>query len=282
MKNILALAFALLCIFSQSFAQDNSILWKLTGKDLKKESYILGTIHMICEEDYKPLNKIATISNQVEQVILEINMMDPAIAQQAQQLAMTPDPEFLKNLTVEQKQVIDSALTANELSIQMFNMVSPATILSILSLKAFACTDFSKIKSIEKEVLALNPNKPIQDLETLDFQMAVLNKIATPEYFSNYFKNYKDYSALTKQMVSYYNSEDLTGLKMMFQDDKYMSAEQYKLMLTDRNLKWTKDIPAKVKDQSTLIAVGAGHLIGETGLIQLLRNEGYILTPVYN
>ena len=32
---------------------------------------------------------------------------------------------------------------------------------------------------------------------------------------------------------------------------------------------------SKMKNQTSLVAVGAGHLGGEKGLLQLLRNEGY-------
>ena len=282
MKNIITLTLGFLFIISQSIAQENSLLWKISGKDLKKESYILGTIHLICEEDYTELKKIATVSSKVDQVIFELNMNDPAIAQQAQALAMTPNTDFVNQMTDEQRNLIDSALTANQLSLQMFDIVSPATVISLLTLKAFACSDLSKIRSIEKEVLALNPNKPVYDLETLEFQMDVLNKLATPKYFYDYFKNYADHSKLTKQLVDYYNAEDLEGLKAMFTNEKYMTNDQFKLMLTDRNVKWTKDIPVKIKNTSTLIAIGAGHLVGDTGLIQLLKNDGYNVTPVYN
>ncbi|MBS7321171.1 MAG: TraB/GumN family protein, partial [Myroides sp.] len=35
------------------FAQDNkSLLWEISGKGLEKPSYVFGTIHMICQEDY--------------------------------------------------------------------------------------------------------------------------------------------------------------------------------------------------------------------------------------
>ncbi len=282
MKKIITLALSLLLLISPLFAQENSLLWKISGKDLNKDSYLLGTIHMICEENYTEFKKIENVSSKVDQVILEINMHDPAIAQQAQALAMTPDPNFVAQMTTDERRFIDSALTANQLSMEMFDIVSPATVVSLLTLKSFACSDLTKVRSIEQEVLKLNANKPVFELETLEFQMNVLNKLATPSYFQQYFKNYEDQMKLTKQLVEYYNNEDLEGLMTMFTNEKYMTKDQFKLMLTDRNNRWAKDLPSKIKDTSTLIAVGAGHLVGETGIIQLLRNEGYDVTPVYN
>ena len=282
MKKIITLALSFVLLVAQSFAQENSLLWKVSGKDLNKESYILGTIHMICEENYTELKKIAEASSKVDQIILEINMHDPAVAQQAQALAMKPDPNFVKQMTTTQRNFIDSALTANQLSMQMFDIVSPATVVSLLTLKSFACSDLTKVRSIEQEVLKLNTNKPVLDLETLEFQMNVLNKLATPSYFQEYFRNYEDQMKLTKQLIEYYNSENLEGLKSMFTNEKYMTKDQFQLMLTDRNMKWAKELPAKIKNTSSLIAVGAGHLVGDTGIIQLLKKEGYNVTPVYN
>lgn len=52
------------------------------------------------------------------------------------------------------------------------------------------------------------------------------------------------------------------------------------LILTDRNKAWAVKIPAIIKDKSTFFAVGAGHLYGEAGLIELLRRQGYKITAI--
>ena len=48
----------------------------------------------------------------------------------------------------------------------------------------------------------------------------------------------------------------------------------------DRNRDWMKHIPTYIKNKSTFIAVGAAHLPGEEGLIQLLRDAGYTVEPM--
>jgi len=59
-----------------------------------------------------------------------------------------------------------------------------------------------------------------------------------------------------------------------------MSVEQKEKLLTGRNINWTTIIPNLIKDQGCFIAVGAGHLSGEKGLISLLRAKGYSLTAI--
>ena len=50
--------------------------------------------------------------------------------------------------------------------------------------------------------------------------------------------------------------------------------------LGKRNEKWISRMVEKMDQQPVFFAVGAGHLWGDTGLISLLRNEGYTVTPV--
>jgi uncharacterized protein len=54
------------------------------------------------------------------------------------------------------------------------------------------------------------------------------------------------------------------------------------VLLTNRNRNWVVKLNTLLKDKALVIAVGAGHLPGDKGLINLLRKEGYTLTPVEN
>ncbi|MBK9455713.1 MAG: TraB/GumN family protein [Bacteroidetes bacterium] len=51
-------------------------------------------------------------------------------------------------------------------------------------------------------------------------------------------------------------------------------------MLDNRNINWIPVIEEQIKLQSTFIAVGAGHLVGEKGILQLLHNQGYVISPI--
>ena len=65
-------------------------------------------------------------------------------------------------------------------------------------------------------------------------------------------------------------------------DKRFTSEKTKKQILDDRNLNWIKQIPELIKLNSIFIAVGAGHLGGEYGIINLLRKEGYTVKPVMN
>ena len=59
-----------------------------------------------------------------------------------------------------------------------------------------------------------------------------------------------------------------------------MSDAVYNEMLTKRNHKWINNMPELMKNESVFFAVGAAHLSGENGVLKLLKENGYKITPV--
>jgi len=282
MKKLFLIQLFTILSMATIFAQENSVLWKISGNNLKADSYLLGTIHILCPEDFVMHDKVKRVIGEVDQVIFEVDLFNPENTALMQQRMMSPTQDFLSNLKSDQIQLIDSVLTANQLSIKMFDMLHPAMVMSLLTLKSFNCPNPMEIKSVENEVHKLAEGKNIADLETIEFQMEMLSKIATPEYFYNYLKLYDEASKLTQQMVIAYNKQDLSILEEVISDPNWMTPEVYDLMLTQRNNNWLDVIPSRISENKTLIAVGAAHLIGKDGLIQQLREKGYTVTPVLN
>ena len=61
-----------------------------------------------------------------------------------------------------------------------------------------------------------------------------------------------------------------------------MNENATNLMQIKRNKKWVEKMPSMMKERSNLFAVGAAHLTNEYGIIHLLREKGYTVTPVFN
>ena len=56
--------------------------------------------------------------------------------------------------------------------------------------------------------------------------------------------------------------------------------EEEEALLYARNADWADKIPAIIADKSTLFVVGAAHLPGERGVLELLRAKGYVVEPL--
>jgi uncharacterized protein YbaP (TraB family) len=81
------------------------------------------------------------------------------------------------------------------------------------------------------------------------------------------------------EMNKAYRRGDLKKLEDLLSAQTYTETEA-KVLLDDRNKKWIDQLPPLMKEQPTFVAVGALHLSGKNGLINLLREAGYTVTPL--
>ena len=81
-------------------------------------------------------------------------------------------------------------------------------------------------------------------------------------------------------MVTVYKQQRLDELAKQMNDPEFGMAEQQDVLLDRRNKNWVDQLKLLMKEKSLFVGVGAGHLPGEQGLIQLLRKAGYTVEPV--
>ncbi len=67
-------------------------------------------------------------------------------------------------------------------------------------------------------------------------------------------------------------------LRAMFGKSEFGSDKYDDLLLNDRNKKWVIKLDSIMHKESVFVAVGAGHLVGDKGLISLLRKQGYTVS----
>lgn len=277
----ISLLLASTLIYLNGIAQENSLLWKISGKNLHQESYIVGTLHAMCPDDFVMSNKINQVVKNADQIIFEVDIFNDENRNILEKAASTPVPDFFKDFDPNKIRFMDSVLTANNFSIEMFDMISPFGISSLLALKSLNCPNSLETKSMETEIYALAKGKEISSLETADFQVNLLNSISTPTYFYDYLSTYDTADQKTNAIIMAYKAEDLKTLNKLIIDAESLTDEQLDKMLTSRNLNWAQIIPEKINNKKSIIAVGAAHLLGDKGILKLLENQGYTLTPIF-
>ncbi len=257
------------------------MLWKISGNGLKQDSYLFGTIHMLCPDDFVIKQKNLDALNASKKVVFEVDLSKPENAKSLQAF-MVSDPNFIKSFSEDDIKKMDSVLMAQQLSIKLLDYVSPVAVISLFSMKGFNCPDPLKMKSYEVELsaLATSQGKAIGELETPDFQFNLLKDLITPKLFMESVFQLDEYPALTVKMVQAYKSENLEELTKLLQDPVWMTKEQKEKLLIGRNLNWSNLIPPMINEESCFIAVGAGHLAGDQGLITLLREKGFKMEAI--
>jgi uncharacterized protein YbaP (TraB family) len=289
MKNLVKLGFAVLLSSltvmtakAQNKSTENSTLWEITGNGLTQPSYIAGTFHIMCSTDFEIKPKVMKALEKSNQFIMEINYTDPAEMSAMQKMYQT-DKKLSDQLSPAEAKDLDKVLADYGTDLKKMDNSSSQGLYALISMKAIPCPP-TEIKLYEMELLqnAIKSKKTVYGLEKIEDQMASINKAYDLKAVIGQLKMGKEYEILMKEMVSAFKKEDMKSVYTLFKNDKIMNAEQEKAMLTDRNKNWAEKMPVMMKKESSFFAVGGAHLMGDNGLIQLLKAKGYTVRPVAN
>lgn len=289
MKNIIKNTIALIAVFVALFvtikvkAQEkplaNSLLWEISGNGLQQPSYLFGTIHMICAEDFTLTEKVKRSLAKSERYIMEINLGDTVELAHMQQLAIGKQ-RLSNTLKPADFAYLDSILQKKvSISLKQLDNFTLLGISSFLMTKSLPCTD---LKMCEMELLAIakKQNKVTGALETVAEQSAFFSKGSPDDYTISQLKLMDDYMTVFNSMVNAYKQEQLQVLYQEASNEKYMDANAKKWMLHERNHNWVARMPKMMSAHSNFFAVGSAHLAGKDGLIALLRAKGYTVKPI--
>lgn len=167
-----------------------------------------------------------------------------------------------------------------DLSMEEARQQGPLMLVNRMASDAIDCDE---IKVPEMELLKIAQEKGVQTagLETTLEQLHIAQKVFTGKEILGQLKSAGAYKELFDRIVKAYHSENLHELSLLIADNQFMSKRAYNILVVNRNKRWAKLLPALMKNQRTFFAVGAGHLPGEAGLLQLLKLTGYDVNPVY-
>jgi uncharacterized protein YbaP (TraB family) len=267
---------------------DNTLLWEITGKGLDSPSYLFGTMHILCANDAKLSANMKQVIKDCNQVYFEIDMDDmQEVMGAVKYLRMNDGAKISDLLTAEEFERVKSYFekTKSKLPFSMMNRFKPYFVSSLIGEQLMSCKETNGMEGmIMQEVKPLKKN--IRGLETTEFQASIFDSIPYLKQAKDlvaYIDSVDHYKDITEQMVKVYLMQDLGELdKLMQQSDVGMN-EYMDLMLYDRNRRWVDLIPGIMKEGgTTLFAVGAGHLPGDQGVINLLKKAGYSVKPLKN
>lgn len=262
---------------------EKSLLWKITGKDIKKPSYLYGTIHLTC--DYVFTDKLKKAFDETDQLVLEIDMSDPNLQSEMMKLIFMEDGKTIQNLLNEEdyKTLANFFKEQVGADLKLFNTMKPLVVTATITSKMAVCDNGTAYDS-EFMKVAKAQNKNVIGLETIADQMKVFDAIPYEDQLKTLVEMAKKGMEESKkgfeEMTHYYNAEDLEGL-LKVTTDQGLEADFQENLIDQRNRNWIPLIEKITTETPTFIGVGALHLPGEQGVINLLRKQGYTVVPVY-
>lgn len=289
MNRILALII-LLCTgcTTVSQAQENaagshSLLWKISSKEMRTPSYLFGTIHIICAEDYIWTNAMKKSLEATEEVCLEMDMDNPSLTMDVIQglrdnSGKTLEDHFGKENYAKLKRYLLDSMGVN---IDAFAQMKPMVLPLLFSTSEFDCDSTVSYESNLVSAASLQ-NKEVTGLETVKEQIDLLDRIPTDSIVSELMNVVNGTDNCTEEyseMINAYKKQDIVKLHELILKSKEMG-DDLNMFLDERNEKWIERMTERMDQHAVFFAVGAGHLWGENGLINLLRNAGYTVEPI--
>jgi uncharacterized protein YbaP (TraB family) len=269
---------------------ENTLLWKITGKGLDKPSYLFGTIHMICREDAVISPNLSRAIRNCDDVYFEVDMDNLFETLMAVRKMRMRGDTTLKDLLsdTDYRKVKDYFETRESvLPFDVLETYKPFLTVSTLEQGSLPCEKTAMMEQVVMEE-AKKHEKTIKGLETLSHQAGVLDSIPyklQAEQLLAYVEKAssgKEGNEEIEKMFRAYKSQDLAKLEEMLHETDAGIAGFAEILLYNRNINWVNKLKGLMGERSLVIAVGAGHLPGNKGMINLLRREGYKVTPIEN
>lgn len=268
--------------------ENKSLLWEITGNNLQKPVYIYGTMHLLCAQDAVLSKNLQQIIKGSDEIFLEIDMDDMGeMLNGLSKATMRNDTSLSDLYTNDEYERVKKFFDDHNMGfqLQMFSKIQPMLISALVYQVMLPCKESD---GVEMSIIQLahENDKPIKGLETAAFQASILENIPYTSQAKELLFSIDSADAgqtEADEMIKLYKEQDIDKLlEYTLKSDGGTIGEVQDVMINKRNKNWADRFSDISKNKQILIAVGAGHLAGSNGLLNLLKEKGFKIRPVEN
>ena len=273
------------------------LLWKVSGNGLSRPSYILGTYHFAPEVMIDKIPGMQQAFDGCDVVVGELEnetMLDPKSQALAAQAMIAPlDSTLDKLFTPEEYKIVEQVFNkyfgTMGVKLSQMKMFKPSAISTqmqaIQAMKFFPTLNVNDLIDMAVQNRANEAGKPSLAFETMEEQIDLLFNTPLTEQAQGLLeacKNDEMFAEQSSALVEAYMTQDLSKIEAIINDPELGGNESEELdaLLYDRNRSWAVKLAKMMPERACLVCVGAGHLPGNQGLLQLLRDRGYTVEPM--
>ena len=280
-----------------AFSANAKLLWKVSGNGLNQPSYIIGTHHLAPFSIMDSIAGLQKAMKETQQVYGELKMSEmqsPVTMQKMQQAMMIANDSTLSTLLSP-----EDFATANKfckenmmLDLSAAPKLKPAFLLNNVVVAAYVkhIGKFNPQEQLDTffQSQATQNGKKVDGLETAEFQFNLLfngySLQRQAQLLMCTINNINTEVESLKKLTNAYMRQDLNQMLRISEERKGNQCDptpgEEDAMIYNRNKAWSEKLPAIMKTAPTFIAVGALHLPGDKGLLNLLKKQGYTVEPV--
>jgi uncharacterized protein len=263
-------------------------LWKVEGDHCAV--YLLGSIHVLKAENYPlPAEFEAAYTNsaavvfetdidEMEQLPTQVKLLSKARMPAGETLSQDLSPAVYTRFTNHLNEV--------GLPLVMFDMFKPAMAAMTLEVLEMQKLGLDPEFGLDKHFFARarKDAKKIIPLETVDFQISLVTDFSKEEGDLLMKSTLEDIDTVTRDLqdlLKAWQTGDADSLEKLLNGASREAPAIYKRLVSDRNARWVPKIEEMLKSggrTNTIVIVGAGHLVGKDGVVELLRKQGFKVT----
>jgi uncharacterized protein len=269
------------------------LFWKIEKRGLKP-SYLFGTMHVADPRVLKMARVVKQAQRQASVTVLESDQLldlgkARILAFTKPDMMMMPAGKRIEDfLTPDQKSFVNEALTARGAPLSAVNYLRPWMVANIFNAACKTPQTTEPVPVLDQQLAidAANNMIPVRGLETLEEQYSAFNTMSLEAQVKSLLASITSASRLAdadETTIELYSKGDLAPiqplLRKISRDDTSMAADVYSefedAVVTRRNHVMAERVLPYVMQGNAFIAVGALHLQGEEGLVELLRKQGF-------
>lgn len=275
--------------FSADTSNQRTFLWKVQGPSAGV--FLLGSMHFANKNLYPLDPRIENAFKQSSVLVVEVNIdnVDPMQIQQMMfSKGMYTDERSIESeMAPDIVEMLSNYCIKNNIPMAALSKMKPGLLVITLSAEYLVRQGFLPEYGIDMHFLQkAKDSKPIMELETFQEQVDLLMDTKHGSLFlKQTLLSFEKMEIQLKEIVSAWATGDSQTMnQLMIIDPLNQSPELkpiYKKLFFDRNINMARKIEGYLNSSGIyFVVVGAGHLVGKKGIVQLLKNKNYEVTQM--
>jgi len=265
-----------------------SPVWAVRGAH--NTVYLAGSIHMLpADEAALPPGFARSYADSARLVMeLDLARFDPMEAMSwMMDHGTLPAGTNLRGVLGEQRYGrVSAAATGLGLPMSALDSLAPWVVGIEITDLAYEHEGFDPEQGVEEQLVhrAGKDGKPTAGLETLSEELSSLTGLSSADQIrmlDQTVDELKDIRSEMRDVTSAWRHGDAARLTSLLSTEYNAFPSLYKPLVSDRNRRWLPQVEEMLTEKSNvLVVVGALHLVGKEGLLELLRSRGYTITQL--
>jgi uncharacterized protein len=280
--------FLALCLLGSLTARAQSPVWALHGAH--NTVYLAESVHLLKPGDSTLPGAFWRAYDDSSQLVMEMDLAKldtSSVTAWMMEHGRYPEGESMPQaLGAERFAKLVTQATALGLPLEQLAILRPWVAALTLTDLMYLQLGYDPQSGVEEQLVArtVQDHRPTAGLETLDDELGQLEHMSAEDqarFLELTLHDLKDAGSDIDQMLSAWRTGNSTELAAQLSDSYNQFPELYRALVSERNQRWLPQIKAFLaSDHNVLIVVGALHVVGKGGLLDLLRSAGVVATPV--